>query len=172
MSDADRRLKRFLAGADETEAPGRAPLDRYRIVRPIGSGASSTVYEAEDLDLGRRAALKIVPLDRAAATLLDRVEREARVLARLRHPNIVEIHDAGLVPQCPEKSSAEICPNRLDSECLYSAKNSTYKVLVHRTYTEYNSIHYEKGQTPGREAKSGIGPVRGLAGGARRAGSI
>ncbi|MEW6746754.1 MAG: serine/threonine-protein kinase [Planctomycetota bacterium] len=74
----------------------RAPtVPGYTILGELGRGAMGTVYLAEQQALGnRRVALKVLP---AAATLSpsarERFLREARSLARLRHPNVVAIHD-------------------------------------------------------------------------------
>lgn len=72
-------------------------VGRYRLVRLIGQGAFGSVYEAHDPHLDRRVAIKIVdsiqcerdPHARA------RLVREAQALARLRHPNVVQIFDVG-----------------------------------------------------------------------------
>jgi len=67
---------------------------KYRILRQVGRGGMGIVYLAEDQDLGRRVALKL--LDRAITTGADfeqRFRQEARLVASLEHPNIVQIHN-------------------------------------------------------------------------------
>lgn len=77
---------------------------RYRVERRVGAGGSGTVYAAEHINLGARVALKVLH-DSAEAEpgrRTARVERflgEARILQRLRHPNIVNVLGAGFVGQ-------------------------------------------------------------------------
>jgi eukaryotic-like serine/threonine-protein kinase len=85
--------------ADETAtllAPGTM-IGPFRIVRLLGRGGMATVYEAQDASLDRAVALKLLPAqfvyDEAFAR---RFEREARVVARLEHPNIVPIYATGI----------------------------------------------------------------------------
>lgn len=69
----------------------------YRILREIGEGGMGTVYLAEREDVGKRAALKRVRDGRLASPAqLQRFLLERRVLARLEHPNIARLLDAGL----------------------------------------------------------------------------
>jgi eukaryotic-like serine/threonine-protein kinase len=68
---------------------------RYRLIERIGSGGMGTVYLAEDSVLGRRVALKILDLPELRTELSERLLREAHILARLEHPGIVPVHDAG-----------------------------------------------------------------------------
>jgi len=68
---------------------------RYRLIERIGSGGMGTVYLAEDSALGRRVALKILDLPELRTELSVRLLREAHILARLEHPGIVPVHDAG-----------------------------------------------------------------------------
>jgi serine/threonine protein kinase len=68
---------------------------RYRLIQRIGSGGMSAVYLAEDAVLQRRVALKILDLPDASGDLAARLLREAHILARLEHPGIVPVHDAG-----------------------------------------------------------------------------
>jgi len=69
---------------------------RYRILRKLGSGGMANVYLAEDEDLGRRVAIKILN-ERYAGdeSFTERFRREAKSAAALSHPNIVSIYDRG-----------------------------------------------------------------------------
>jgi predicted Ser/Thr protein kinase len=72
---------------------------RFRIEREIGKGGMGTVYLATHLDLERTVAVKIIKPEFAAdADVADRFLREARTMAKLRHPNAAMIFDAGNLP--------------------------------------------------------------------------
>ena len=76
-------------------------LGHYRILERIGSGGMGEVYLAEDRILNRRIALKVLPSELHSDTRRARLEREARALAALNHPNIVtfySVEDALGVP--------------------------------------------------------------------------
>src|ERR671920_1137574 len=69
---------------------------RYRLDAQIGSGGMSTVYRAFDLTLERPVAIKLMPREIASdSDQLERFRREARAVARLSHPHIVGVIDAG-----------------------------------------------------------------------------
>jgi serine/threonine protein kinase len=69
---------------------------RYRILRKLGSGGMANVYLAEDEELGRRVAIKILNERYAGDDLfIERFRREAKSAASLSHPNIVSIYDRG-----------------------------------------------------------------------------
>ena len=71
-------------------------LGRYEVLGPIGAGGMGEVWRARDTELDRQVAIKVLP--EAVASEPHRVERfrrEARALAALSHPNLLEIHDVG-----------------------------------------------------------------------------
>lgn len=74
-------------------SPGKSLANRYKIIKELGKGGMGEVYLAEDTNLKRRVAIKVLPqpfaLDKER---LSRFEREARFLASLNHPNIATIH--------------------------------------------------------------------------------
>jgi eukaryotic-like serine/threonine-protein kinase len=71
---------------------------RFRMERRIGQGGMGVVYEAKDLELDRPVAIKFLGDRRMGdASAMSRFRREARVLARFQHPNVVTIFDAGCV---------------------------------------------------------------------------
>jgi serine/threonine-protein kinase len=76
-------------------APGDV-LAHYRVLSPLGSGGMGQVYLAEDVRLGRRLALKILsPNAMSEEHRIRRLEREARSISALNHPNIITIYDTG-----------------------------------------------------------------------------
>ncbi len=72
------------------------PLGDFRIVREIGRGGMGVVYEAVQLSLGRRVALKVLPFASALdAKQLQRFQNEAQAAAHLHHTNIVPVYAVG-----------------------------------------------------------------------------
>jgi len=91
------RLKALLpsAGAETVQALGAGPALRasYKVNRAIGSGGMGVVYEAVDKALGRKVAIKQMrPEIRDNPRERERFLQEARIVAALHHPNIVDIH--------------------------------------------------------------------------------
>ena len=75
---------------------GRVLGDRYRLLRPVGSGASAHVFLADDVRLRRRVAVKILhPALADDEAFLRRFRAEARAAAALNHPNVMAVYDWG-----------------------------------------------------------------------------
>ena len=72
---------------------GATVADRFRIVREIASGGMGSVYEAEDLELGERIALKSIRPDRCGDQTVDRFKREISLARRVTHPNVCRTFD-------------------------------------------------------------------------------
>lgn len=70
-------------------------VGRFVLRDRLGAGAMGVVYAAYDPTLDREVALKLVTVPIGDSDALKRVEREARALARLRHPNVVTVHEVG-----------------------------------------------------------------------------
>ncbi len=91
-----------LASLDEVPNPlldnsASRQLGDFRLIRELGRGGMGVVYEAEQISLGRRIALKVLPL---AATVthqkLQRFKNEARAAATLKHAHIVGVYSVGV----------------------------------------------------------------------------
>jgi eukaryotic-like serine/threonine-protein kinase len=79
----------------------RVVADRYRLVKPLGRGGFSEVWQAEDSVLGRAVAVKVFTAPAGQPDLVARFHREARTVAGLRHPNVVVVFDAGIDQDVP-----------------------------------------------------------------------
>ncbi len=97
MEQVDHAIQQNDLPSDETDdVPAFKQLGDFRIIREVGRGGMGIVYEAEQVSLGRRVALKVLPKQ----TLLDsqykkRFVREAKAAARLHHTNIVPVFGVG-----------------------------------------------------------------------------
>ncbi|WP_240801495.1 serine/threonine-protein kinase [Streptomyces sp. A1136] len=81
-----------------TDDRGRLLVGRYRLAEPLGQGGMGTVWRAHDEQLDREVALKELrlpeDLDAPRRTAwIDRLDREARAAARLKHPGVITVHD-------------------------------------------------------------------------------
>jgi serine/threonine protein kinase len=87
-----------LYSLGETQAQAlKSGAEKYQTVRLLGRGGMGEVYEVRDQDLRRNVALKRVRPDRVQPQVVARFLEEAQITAQLEHPNIMPIHDLGLL---------------------------------------------------------------------------
>src|SRR5262249_46946654 len=110
-------LREFLAGLDllspeptppsrpRREVPDSLPsFPRYSDLKLVGSGGMGAVYQANDSVLGRIVALKVLHADLAVdADTAGRFLAEAQLASRLQHPNIIPVHDYGVISGPPNR---------------------------------------------------------------------
>jgi serine/threonine protein kinase len=108
--DAIQRGEITATALSQSSTPGEpgaaeaalAVVGRYRIVAPLGSGAMGMVFKAQDADLDRRVALKVMhPVMAANPNARQRFLREARAMAAVRHDNVALIYDVGQEGEMP-----------------------------------------------------------------------
>ena len=80
----------------DPSCPPQLPGTDYRLVRLLGSGGMGAVWEAEQISLGRRVAVKVLCVEtRDVAAWRERFVRESRIVAQLHHPCVVKVFAAG-----------------------------------------------------------------------------
>src|SRR5262245_42841919 len=113
---ADERTRRL--GEPDREARPLGPGDRvddWNVVRVLAGGGFGVVYEARHRTSDQRVALKLLHAHLVrSTTIVARFDREATVIRRLRHPNVVELIAAGLTPD----GRPYLCMELLDGEDL------------------------------------------------------
>lgn len=162
--DADPKLTRILSPSGAASGPPTR-IDKYVVDGVLGSGGMGAVYLAHDPDLDRKVAIKLIRPELIGNNdYVERMLREARLCARLNHPNIVVIHQVGrhdgapyLVLEYVEgKSLLELLrsvpplaiPDSLDiiAQCCMGLQAAARKKIVHRDIKPANimvSVHGE-----------------------------
>ena len=93
-------------------------IGRYRLLEQIGTGGQGRVYRAEDTELRRTVAVKVMNQTAyAEPQYVEAIRREAQVAASLDHPNIVTVFDSGIENDLPT-SSWSSSPTALTSASL------------------------------------------------------
>ncbi|MGO8796632.1 MAG: protein kinase domain-containing protein [Candidatus Sulfotelmatobacter sp.] len=94
-------------------------ISHYRVTGPLGSGGMGVVYEAQDLDLGRKVALKFLPPQLSRdQNALDRFLMEARTASALNHPNICTIYAVEKIQSENGQTQSFIAMELLEGETL------------------------------------------------------
>ncbi len=98
---------------------------KYTFVKELGRGGMGTVYLAEDRELNRLVAIKVLNTPEATEDFRNRMIREAQIIARLEHPGIVPVHDVGVLPDGRVFYAMKfVRGSRLDE---YAAQNSSIR---------------------------------------------
>ena len=123
--------------SNESKIPvGTILVGKYRVVREFGRGGMAAVYEAEQLSLGKKVAVKVLAAELAASTIvIERFFREARAAASVRSPYIVDVYDSGRL----DDGRPFIAMELLEGESLYDRMarvriidvETTLRVVVH-----------------------------------------
>ena len=80
-----------------TPLPDQIIGGKYRIIKLLGSGGMGAVYEVQQMDIGRRAAMKLLTLDvKGQPGHFQRFMNEARAVNQISHPGVVQVYDFGL----------------------------------------------------------------------------
>jgi hypothetical protein len=122
-------LARAAGGAGALLTPG-STLGDYQLIETLGGGGMGLVFRAHQGRLARDVALKIIRPERlGSATSLQRFRREARGLARLRHPNVVALFDSGVIDGVPYMAM-ELVPGRGLDDDIASARETGRALAV------------------------------------------
>ncbi|HKY84589.1 MAG TPA: ABC transporter substrate-binding protein [Anaerolineales bacterium] len=133
--------------------------DRYRLQTELGRGGMAIVYRGRDELLQRDIAVKVVRKPQLTAQDRERLLHEARLAARLNHPNIVAVYDAGQVDEIPYivmelvegRSAHEVKPASLDETVAVAAQlcqalaHAHQQGIVHRDLKPENILRTADG---------------------------
>jgi serine/threonine-protein kinase len=135
-ADCRRLISALAAARDPNDARARQlvaglRVGRYVLRRPLGEGGMAVVWEADDLHLGRRVALKWLhaALSADAAVEKGRILREARAGARLNHPNVVTLFDTGEHEGESSFIAMELAPGGTLSAWLREASRAPVEIV-------------------------------------------
>src|SRR6188474_307976 len=105
---------------------------KYRITREIGRGGMAAVYEAENVDIGKRIAIKVLAQElTSSAIVVERFLREARAAAAIRSPYICDVYDSGRLDDGRPFLVLEL----LEGESLYERMTKIRHLDVETTLT-------------------------------------
>ena len=112
-------------------------LGPYEIIAPLGAGGMGEVYRARDPRLGRDVAIKVLlPSVASDETRLKRFQQEARAVALLNHPNVLQIYDAGILEGTPylvmELLKGQNLKDRMDGKPLSARRAVDIAIQIAR----------------------------------------
>ncbi len=133
--DLTRDAMPVVDGEDLPE--GMVVGERYRIAKELGRGGMGTVYLAEHVTVGRKVAVKVLTREWSAhATVARRFREEARAASAAGHPNIVEVFDAGVLPD----GRLYLVMEYLQGRSLYDELCATGPLPVERAVSIFREI--------------------------------
>jgi serine/threonine protein kinase/Flp pilus assembly protein TadD len=124
------------AGARQGDSPALRRLGDFDLLRELGRGGMGVVYEARQISLNRRVALKVLPPGLGLTPqAVQRFEREAQAAAKLHHTNIVPVHAIGEEESC-HYYAMELIEGQSLSEVLYDLSGTGSNPLMDKTLTQ------------------------------------
>ena len=125
-----------MALPNKTKIPvGTLLAGKYRITREIGRGGMAAVYEAENVDIGKRVAIKVLAQElTTSAIVVERFLREARAAAAIRSPYICDVYDSGKL----EDGRPFLVLELLEGDSLYERMTKIRLIPVDTTLSIIN----------------------------------
>jgi eukaryotic-like serine/threonine-protein kinase len=119
-----------MTADDTSKIPlGSILVDKYRITREIGRGGMAVVYEAENIDIGKRIAVKVLSAELVTSRVVrERFLREARAAAAIRSPYICDVYDVGEFDNRPF-----LVMELLEGESLYDRMTRVRRIDIPTT---------------------------------------
>jgi eukaryotic-like serine/threonine-protein kinase len=119
-----------MTADDTSKIPlGSILVDKYRITREIGRGGMAAVYEAENIDIGKRIAVKVLSAELVTSRVVrERFMREARAAAAIRSPYICDVYDVGEFDNRPF-----LVMELLEGESLYDRMTRVRRIDIPTT---------------------------------------
>src|SRR5262245_38545327 len=136
-----------MASTNTSKVPLGTILEgKFRITREIGRGGMAAVYEAENIDIGKRVAVKILAAELITSRVVrERFIREARAAAAVRSPYICDVYDSGMFEERPF-----LVMELLEGESLYDLLTRVRQVDVETTLRV--ATHTARGLAKAHEA--------------------
>jgi serine/threonine protein kinase len=123
---SDSALERLREAADAPDLTGT----RYQLVRKIGQGGMGGVFCVEDRELERKVALKVISVPDPDGAWSARLLQEARVIAKLEHPGIAPVHDAGILPDGRPYYTMKLVQGQRLDEYVAAAANLSDRLRI------------------------------------------